>query len=88
MPKKTLADTINALKEDGLVVGATSRPKSGRSYEVYNLDEIIAIGFRARSEKAIAFQRWSIGIIKNQLRLQQSQLDYFWDKEDQKDLYR
>ncbi len=36
--KKTIADNINQLKEDGLIVGAKIRPKSGKNYEVYNLD--------------------------------------------------
>jgi len=95
VPKKTLEENINRLKSDGLIVGAEIRPKSGRPYEVYNLDEIISIGFRLRSKKAIEFQRWSRSIIKNQLldaqakiQMQQYQLDRLWDKEDMNDLYR
>lgn len=97
-PRKTLEDNINKLKSDGLVSGAGIRhtANDGKSYEteVYNLDEIIAIGLRLRSDKAIEFQRWAIKKIKeslieanNKLRIQQAQLDYYWDKEDQKDLY-
>lgn len=65
--KKTLADNINQLKEDGLVVGAKIRPNSGKSYEVYNLDEIIAIGLRLRSDRAIEFQKWAIAKLKEEI---------------------
>ena len=90
-PKQTLYDAINKLKKDGLINGTESRAvaKDGktRSIEVFNLTEIILIGFRTRSEKAFVFQKWSAEIVKNQFRLQQAQLDHFWDKEDKKDLY-
>jgi hypothetical protein len=98
-PRKTLDDNIKALKSDGLIIGrivAISSEKAKRKYdtEVYDLDEIISIGFRLRSDKAIKFQKWARDIIKKELtelnqkfRMQQAQLDWFWDKEDQKDLY-
>lgn len=91
-PRKTLEDAINKLKKDGLINGAESRllAKDGklRKIERFNLTEIILIGFRTRSEKAFIFQKWSADIVKNQFSLQQAQLDHFWDKEDQKDLFR
>ncbi len=94
IPKRTLADSINRLKQDGLIVGAEIRPKSGRPYEIYDLDEIISIGFRLRSEKAVKFQRWAREEIRKKLieseekrKMQQAQLDWFWDKQDQRDLY-
>ena len=94
VPKNTLSDNISQLKKDGLIVGAKIRPKSGRSYEIYDFEEVISIGLRLRSDKAIEFQRWARNVIKNELIAlkeimckQQYQLDYFWDKEDQKDLY-
>lgn len=92
--KTTLQENINRLKEDGLIVGSEIRPKSGRPYEVYNLDEIISIGLRLRSDNAIKFQRWAREVIKKELietkerlKLQQMQLDHFWDKSDQQDIY-
>jgi len=98
-PRKTLDDNIKKLKSDGLVIGrnlAISSEKASRAYdtEIYNLDEIIAIGLRLRSDRAIKFQRWAIGILRKEMEeankkldMQQAQLDYFWDKEDIKDLY-
>ena len=98
VPRKTLADNINKLKEDGLITGAkirhTANDDKQYNTEVYNLDEIIAIGLRLRSDRAIKFQRWAISVLRQtieetnkQLRMQQAQLDFFWDKQDQKDLY-
>ena len=99
IPRKTLEDNIKSLKSDGLVIGrnvAISSERVKRTYdtEVYDLDEIISIGLRLRSDKSIKFQRWAREIIKEKLlevqkllRIQQAQLDYFWDKEDRNDLY-
>ncbi len=100
VPRKTLEASISKLKNDGLIIGrnlAISSKDESRenNTEVYNLDEIISIGFRLRSEVAIKFQKWAREIIKSQLvkayeelRIQQAQLDYFWDREDVKDLYQ
>jgi hypothetical protein len=96
VPAMTLSDNIKKLKEDGLIVSTEIRSNlNNRKIEMYNLDEIIAIGLRLRSDKAILFQRWAIFEIKKsliettkQLRMQQAQLDFFWDKSDQKDLYK
>lgn len=95
-PAMTLSENIKKLKEDGLIEGTEIRSNlNNRKIEVYNLDEIIAIGLRLRSDNAIKFQKWAITILRNEivettkkLNMQQVQLDYFWDKEDQKDLYR
>lgn len=90
-PKQTLYDAINKLKKDGLINGTKSRTvaKDGKSryVEQFNLTEIILIGFRTRSEKAFIFQKWSAEIVKNQFKIQQAQLDHFWDKSDQQDLH-
>ncbi len=94
VPKTTLTENIQALKSDGLIVGSEIRPKSGRPYELYNLDEIISVGFRLRSEKAIKFQKWArnilineIKILNEKLKIQKAQFDRFWDQDDIKNLY-
>lgn len=97
--KSSLSEHLSNLKNDGLITGRKTRTvaKDGkmRELEMFDLNEIIAIGFRLRSEKAIEFQRWASNVISNvmlnmqsKIDEQQAQLDYFWDKEDQKDLYR
>ena len=59
VPKMTLSDNIKRLKEDSLIEGTKIRTnQNNRNIEVYNLDEILAIGLRLRSDKAIKFQRW------------------------------
>ncbi len=94
VPKKTLSDNINKLKTKGLIVGAEIRPKMGKAYEVYDLEEVVSIGLTLNTEKAIEFHKWSRTMIKNQLleqqnklEQQQKQLDHLWDKEDLNDLY-
>lgn len=98
-PRKTLEDNINKLKEDGLVIGrnlAISSSLAKRDYktEVYNLSEIIAIGIRLRSDKAIRFQEWVIDVIRKELidsaqkrKQLQRENDWLWDREDRRDLY-
>lgn len=86
VPKKTLADNIKRLKKDGLIIGAIIRPKSGRPYETYNLDEIISVGMRLRSDRAITFQKWVRDLVKEKLRQQQILSERLWDKEDRYDL--
>lgn len=96
--RTNLLGHIQNLKKDGLVTGRKSRhiarDGKNREIEMFDLNEIVAIGFRLRSDKAIEFQRWASSVISNEIRgmqdklhEQQAQLDYFWDKEDQKDLY-
>lgn len=103
--RQNLSHHITSLKQDGLVVGKESllTASDGKIYqtEVYNVDEIISIGFRLRSEKAIAFQKWARNIIKNELvktklELQENReklwtaqilADRLGDKSDQRDLY-
>jgi hypothetical protein len=94
-PKKTIEDNIKKLKEDCLIVGAEIRPNSGRPYEVYNLDEILAIGLRLRSDRAIEFQRWAISKLKEEIKnshkeIRRAQLmeSIAWNHLDSKDNYR
>jgi hypothetical protein len=98
VPRKTLSDNIDKLKYDKLITGRKSAVSMNdgtfRTMETFNLDEIIAIGLRLRSDRAIIFQRWAIGVLKSQIvdmkykfEMQQMQLDYYEDKEDINKLY-
>jgi hypothetical protein len=67
-PERTVYENIAKLKEDGLIVGAEIRNNvNNRRLQLFNLDEIIAIGFRLRSERAILFQKWAISKLKNEI---------------------
>jgi hypothetical protein len=36
-----------------------------RNIDYYNLDAIIAVGFRVNSERAIQFRQWATGVLRN-----------------------
>src|SRR3972149_11853251 len=72
----TLSDTIKKLKEDGLIsdqiidnqYNTCSRNSfKTKKIEYFNIDSIISIGFRLRSDTALRFQKWAREVIKNQL---------------------
>ena len=74
---KTIGKHINnALKEElsGLatVANFATVQKEGdrtvtRQIEYYNLDAILSIGYRVKSQRGIEFRRWSISVLKNYL---------------------
>ena len=97
-PRRTLANNIRDLKQDGLINGAKIRrvARDGRLrlQEVYDLNEVIAIGFRLRSIKAIKLQRYAANLMIQKMRsmaeekkLLEIELSHAWHKSDQKDLY-
>ncbi|MFX0555808.1 hypothetical protein ACOCEA_03375 [Maribacter sp. CXY002] len=99
VPRKTLAYNINALKEDDLINGAKIRhvAKDGRQriQELFDINEIVAIGFRLRSDTAIKLQRYAANLLIEKIqtvheekRLLELELSYAWNKSDQNDLYR
>jgi len=99
VPKKTLADNIVLLKDDGLIGGAKIRhtAKDGKIYntEVFTLQETIKIGFRLRSETALRLQDYAsdlmvkqISSIKEEKRMLELELSYAWNRCDNEDLYR
>ena len=70
--------------------------KDGKIYktEVYNLNEVIAIGFRLRSDTAIRLQRYAANLLREQMqsikeekRTLEIELSYAWSRSDRKELY-
>lgn len=99
VPKMTLSNNIKKLKEDGLVNGTKIRmvTKDGkqRLQEVFDLNEVIAIGFRLRSDTAIALQRYAANLMVEKMsamvqekRMLELELSYAWNNSDTKDLYQ
>ncbi|UBZ15350.1 hypothetical protein LDL77_06455 [Flagellimonas marinaquae] len=99
VPRKTLSDNIKDLKKDGLINGAKIRhvAQDGkqRLQEVFDLNEVIAIGFRLRSDTAIRLQKYASNLLVEKMqaiaeekRTLELELSYAWNKSDQKDLYR
>jgi hypothetical protein len=53
--------------EDSLIVRKEGKRKVSRKVKLYNLDAIIAVGYRINSKKATQFRRWSIKILKDHM---------------------
>ncbi|WP_437396631.1 hypothetical protein [Flagellimonas lutimaris] len=99
VPRKTLSDNIKDLKKDGLINGAKIRhvAQDGkqRLQEVFDLNEVIAIGFRLRSDTAIRLQKYASNLLVQRMRAMteekrtlELELSFAWNKSDQKDLYQ
>lgn len=75
----------NALKEEldnSVVAKFATTAKDGKTYQVdyYNLDMIISIGYRVKSQNGIIFRKWANKILKEYLIkgyvINQKRLDY------------
>ena len=70
---KTIGKHINnALKEEldnSAVAKFATTAKDGKTYQVdyYNLDMIISIGYRVKSQNGIIFRKWANKILKDYL---------------------
>ena len=70
---KTIGKHINnALKEEldnSAVAKFATTAKDGKTYQVdyYNLDMIISIGYRVKSQNGIVFRKWANKILKDYL---------------------
>ena len=70
---KTIGKHINnALKEEldnSVVAKFATTAKDGKNYQVeyYNLDMIISIGYRVKSQNGVIFRRWANKILKDYL---------------------
>lgn len=83
---KTIGKHINnALKEEldnSVVAKFATTAKDGKTYQVdyYNLDMIISIGYRVKSQNGIIFRKWANKILKDYLIkgyvINQKRLDY------------
>ena len=69
MARSTITDHINnilkseELKEEN-TVGKTDVVNSKKPVKIYNLDMIIAVGYRVNSKKATDFRIWATKILK------------------------
>lgn len=75
----------NVLKEEldnSVVAKFATTAKDGKTYQVdyYNLDMIISIGYRVKSQNGIIFRKWANKILKDYLIkgyvINQKRLDY------------
>lgn len=76
------------LAEDSVVANFATTAADGKTYQVdhYNLDMILAVGYRVRSARGVQFRRWATttlteylvkGFVMDDTRLKQPGYDYF-----------
>ena len=67
--RSTITEHINNILKDGELkeetsVGISDISSGGRKPKIYNLDMIIAVGYRVNSKKATEFRIWATKILK------------------------
>jgi len=62
--------TTNELKEVSVIRKFRTTAKDGKRYltKFYNLDAIIAVGYRVNSKTAIQFRIWATGVLREYLK--------------------
>ena len=67
--RSTITEHINNILKDGELseqtsVGISDESSGGRKPKIYNLDMIIAIGYRVNSKRATNFRIWATKVLK------------------------
>ena len=62
--------TEGELKREAVVANFATTAADGKTYQVdyYNLDVIISVGYRVKSQRGVQFRIWATGILKEYLR--------------------
>ena len=57
------------LEKDRVVAKNAITASDGKTYEVifYNLDVVISVGYRVKSQRGVAFRKWALKVLKNYL---------------------
>ena len=68
----TISEHINNIFKEGELdentsVGISDKSSGGRKAKIYNLDVIISVGYRVKSQNGIVFRRWANKILKDYL---------------------
>ncbi len=72
--KSTINEHINNIYEDGELNKVTTMRKFGNSEfstkptNIYNLDMIISVGYRIRSQRGVQFRLWASGVVKEYMK--------------------
>jgi len=92
---KNVYNAVEKLKKDKFIsIVKIYKTNANKEIQAFNVKDTIKIGFRLRSDNALSLQNFAAELVERELlemqkklKQQQYQLDYFWDKSDQKDLY-
>ena len=78
-----IKNALNEELDNSVVANFATTAKDGKTYQVdyYNLDMIISIGYRVKSQNGIIFRKWANKILKDYLlqgyAINQKRLEYF-----------
>ena len=70
--QSTIAEHINNVFEEGELsketsIGNSDKSSGGRKPLIYNLDVIISVGYRVKSQNGVIFRKWATNILKEHL---------------------
>ena len=83
--QNTINDHINNIFKEGELdertsTGISGKSSGGRKAKIYNLDVIISVGYRVKSQNGIIFRRWANRVLKDYIlkgyAVNQRRLDY------------
>ena len=68
--QNTIAEHISNIFEEGELdertsIGISDKSSGGRKPVIYNLDVIISVGYRVKSQRGIEFRRWANKVLKD-----------------------
>ncbi len=81
----TISEHINNIFKEGELdektsVGNSDKSTGGRKSKIYNLDVIISVGYRVKSQNGVIFRKWATKILKDYMlkgyAVNQKRLDY------------
>ena len=70
--QNTINEHINNIFNEGELdeqtsTGISGKSSGGRKPKIYNLDVIISVGYRVKSQNGVLFRRWANGVLKDYL---------------------
>ena len=70
--QSTLSEHINNIFKDGELdektsIGISDKSSGGRKPKLYNLDVIISVGYRVKSQNGVVFRKWANKVLKDYL---------------------
>ena len=68
----TISEHINNIFKEGELeeatsVGISDKSSGGRKAKIYNLDVIISVGYRVKSQNGVIFRKWATKVLKEHM---------------------
>ena len=85
---KHINNALNEELDNSVVAKFATTAKDGKTYQVeyYNLDMIISVGYRVKSQNGVIFRKWANKVLKDYMMNYQGSLIIFIEKLIKKDL--